>query len=268
MSEENVAFPEVGELVICTAINITPYGVYLKLDEYEKIEGFLHISEVSSRWVKNIREHVKEGQKTVLKVLRVDPGKFHADLSLRRVNERERKEKLLQWKQEIRGRRLLELAAEKMQVDPNEAYEKIGKLIEENFDSIYLGLESTVKKGESELTKSGVPSEWASILTEIARLKIKTRKIKIRGNLELMSTNPDGVNVLKNVFTKAKNIQKPEGSNIRAYTIGAPRYRIEVTAENYKDAEDFLERFAKTAIKAIKTEGGEGKILHKHAKEE
>ncbi len=268
MSEENIAFPEVGELVMCTVTRITPYGVYVTMDEYEKAEGFLHISEVSSRWVKNIREHVREGQKTVLKVLRVELAKLHADLSLRRVNDRERKEKLLQWKQENRGRKLLELASEKMHVTPDEAYEKVGKLIENSFDNIYLGLERTVEKGESVLAKAGVPPDWASVLAEIARAKIKTSKIKIRGNLELTSTKPDGVTVLKSVFNKAKNIKKPEGSSIRAFTIGAPKYRIEVTAENYKDAEDLLERYVQTALKAIKSEGGEGKPIHRLSKEE
>lgn len=268
MSVDSVAFPEVGELVICTVTRITPYGVYVTLDEYEKVEGFLHISEVSSRWVKNIREHVREGQKTVLKVLRADPSKFHADLSLRRVNDRERKEKLLRWKQENRGRKLLELAAEKMHVTSGEAYEKIGKLIENDFENIYLGLERAVGKGELVLTKCGVPSDWANVLTEVARMKIKTPKIKIRGNLELTCTKPEGVTVLKNVFAKAMNVKKPEGSDIRVFTIGAPKYRVEVTAENYKDAENLLERFVQTALKIIKAEGGEGKPLRRLTKEE
>ena len=268
MSEDNISFPEVGELVLCTVTRITPYGVYATLDEYDKVEGFLHISEVSSRWVKNIREHVREGQKTVLKTLRVDPSKLHADLSLRRVNDRERKEKLLQWKQESRGRKLLDLAAEKMHIPPEEAYEKVGRLIEDNFENIYLGLEQTVEKGESILTKYGVPSEWASLLTEVAREKIKIPKIKVRGNLELTSMKPEGVNVLKNVFAKANNVKKPEGSNIKVFTIGAPKYRIEVTAENYKEAENLLDRFVQTALKTIKAEGGEGKPLRKLTKEE
>lgn len=51
------------------------------------------------------------------------------------------------------------------------------------------------------------------------------------------------------------------------FTAGAPRYRIEVTAENYKEAENILERVAQTALKAIKAEGGEGKFIRKPAKE-
>ena len=93
-------WPEVGDLIIGTITSIVPYGAYVSLDEYEEKEGLLHISEVSSRWVKNIRNFVREGQKNVLKVLRISPEKGHIDLSLRRVTMREKREKLLEWKRD------------------------------------------------------------------------------------------------------------------------------------------------------------------------
>ena len=72
--ERNVEWPEIGDFVIATIQKITDYGAYVMLDEYEK-QGLLHVSEVSSGWVRNIRDFVREGQKTVLKVLRVDAQK-------------------------------------------------------------------------------------------------------------------------------------------------------------------------------------------------
>lgn len=260
MSEETVVLPEAGELVMITVTRITPYGAYVKLDEYHEVEGLLHISEITLRWVKNIRDHVREGQKKVLKVLRVNANRFHVDLSLRRVSDRERKEKLLRSKQENRGRQLLGLAAEKMHITPEEAYERIGKLIEENFENIYLGLEKTVQNGDSVLTKCGISSDWARVLTEIARSKIKIPQVKIGGILELTSTKPDGVIILKKTFAKVIKSKRSKGNDIRIYTTGAPRYRIEVTAENYKEAEKILEQAINTALKTIKAEKGEGKF--------
>ena len=52
-------WPEPGFLVVGTINRVVPYGAYVTLNEYSDKEGLLHISELSSRWVKNIRNHVR-----------------------------------------------------------------------------------------------------------------------------------------------------------------------------------------------------------------
>ena len=94
MTERKPEWPEIGDLVIATIETVTDYGAYAKLDEYNK-RGLLHVSEISSSWIRNIRDFVREGQKMVLKVLRVDLEKGHIDLSLRRVTKREKIEKIM-----------------------------------------------------------------------------------------------------------------------------------------------------------------------------
>ena len=89
------SYPDVGDLAIATVKRVVDYGAYVRLDEYEGIEGLVHISEISTTWVKNIREHVREGQKLVLKVLRVDRERAQVDLSLRRVTGRKRQTRCL-----------------------------------------------------------------------------------------------------------------------------------------------------------------------------
>jgi translation initiation factor 2 subunit 1 len=202
LEQNTIPLPEIGELVVGTILRIAPYGAYVTLDEYGDIEGLMHISEIASSWIKNIRDHVREGQKTVLKVLRVDPIKIHVDVSLRRVNEKERKEKLLQWKREIRGRNLLEIAAEKMNASPEEAYEKIGVVIEDHFGSIYSGLEIAAEQGISPLIDVKITEDWATILVEIAKEKVRVPKSKSVGTLELSCYKPNGVNILKKAFKK------------------------------------------------------------------
>jgi translation initiation factor 2 subunit 1 len=74
-------YPSEGDLVICTVTKVSSHGAFVKLDEYGGKDGFIHISEVASIWVKNIRDYVREGQKTVGKVLSVDRTKGHIDLT-------------------------------------------------------------------------------------------------------------------------------------------------------------------------------------------
>lgn len=133
MAERKPQWPEVGDLVIATIETVTDYGAYAKLDEYEK-RGLLHVSEISSSWIRNIRDFVREGQKVVLKVLRVDHEKGHIDLSLRRVTKRERIDKVLLWKKERKAEALLHGVAEKVGLTSDEIYQKTGPAIEAKYD--------------------------------------------------------------------------------------------------------------------------------------
>ena len=64
--------PEAGEIVICTVREITSHGIYVSLDQYDGTNGFLHVSEISTGWVRNIDRVAKVSQKLVLKVIRAN----------------------------------------------------------------------------------------------------------------------------------------------------------------------------------------------------
>ncbi|NDF35780.1 MAG: S1 RNA-binding domain-containing protein, partial [Nitrosopumilaceae archaeon] len=38
-------FPEIGEIVLATIAKLMDHGAYVTLDEYDNIQGFLHVSE-------------------------------------------------------------------------------------------------------------------------------------------------------------------------------------------------------------------------------
>jgi translation initiation factor 2 subunit 1 len=255
MEERKPEWPETGDLVIATIETATDYGAYAKLDEYNK-RGLLHVSEISSSWIRNIRDFVREGQKMVLKVLRVDLEKGHIDLSLRRVTKRERIEKVLSWKKERKAEALLRGVAEKVGLTDDEVYEKAGAIIEEKF-GLYEGFEKTVIEGPEELVKIGVPENLAKVFAEVAKERIHVKMVKVKGVLEIRCMKPNGVKIIKEVFQAAK-AEKTKDADIKFYVIAAPKYGIEALAENYKRAEDILQKAAQSAISSITKAGGQG----------
>ena len=70
-------YPDEGELIVGTVIKVQNFGAFIRLDEYPDKEGFIHIAEIATGWVKRIRNHIKEKQKVVCKVLHVDSAKNH-----------------------------------------------------------------------------------------------------------------------------------------------------------------------------------------------
>lgn len=257
MTPKETEWPEVGDFVIATIERITDYGAYVYLDEYGK-EGLLHISEVASGWIRNIRHFVREGQKVVLKVLRVDAEKRHVDLSLRRVTKRDKREKLLSWKKDRKADTLLRSASEKLKIPYKEIYQKAGALIEHEFGGVYEGLEKAAKEGVEVLLGIGVPRDMAETIAEIAKEKIRLPMVKVKGTLKLQCTKPKGVAIIREALLSAQEIGKPPGARVRVYLVAPPRYRIEVSAEEYKEAERILQRGAEKALETITKLGGQG----------
>jgi translation initiation factor 2 subunit 1 len=256
MELKKIEWPEEGDLVIATAKTITDYGAYVVLDEYHK-EGLLHVSEVSSGWVRNIRNFVREGQKFVLKVLRVNTEKGHIDLSLRRVTRRERKEKILLWKKERKADSLLRSASEELKISPQEIYDKVGALLEKEFGGIYEGLEKTTREGAEVLLKIGIPENIAIVIEKIVKEKIKVPMVKVKGILSLQCPKPNGVNLIRDSLLNARKIES-KGAEIHVYVIAPPKYRIVVSAVDYKEAEEILDKATEVVIKSIDEVGGQG----------
>lgn len=251
-------WPEVGELVISTVAEITDYGAYVKLDEYGGKEGFLHISEISSGWIRNIRDYVREGEKLVLKVLRVDPARNQIDLSLRRVTQREKREKILLWKRSRRAESLIKSAAQRLGMRVEEIYSLISEPLEKSFGDIYGGLEAAAREGAGVLIKAGIQENLAKVLAEIAKEKIRLTVVKVRGILSLTCNKPDGVLRIKEALLKAREGVSSRGVNVNIYVIAPPKYQVEVTAKDYKEANAILKRVAESAINMITSLGGQG----------
>ncbi len=250
-------WPEVGDLVIATIERITDYGAYVRLDEYDK-EGLLHVSEVASRWVRNIRDYIREGQKVVLKVLRVQADKGQVDLSRRRVTKREKKDKILLWKKDRKAESLLRTAAEKLNISFEEMYEKAGALIENAFGDLHEGLEKTAKEGVEVLLDLSIEKELAVTLDEISKEKIQISSVNVRGILNLQNPKPKGVFLIKEALKKAKEVGEAEGTEVSVYLVSPPKYRIVVSADDYKSAESVLEKATSAALDNISKSGGTG----------
>ena len=256
MTERKPQWPEIGDLVIATIESVTDYGAYVNLDEYDK-RGLLHVSEISSSWIRNIRDFVREGQKVVLKVTRVNLEKGHIDLSLRRVTKRARIEKIRQWKQDRKAEALLRGVAEKLSLPTEEVYQKAGALLEEKY-GLYDGFEKLAKEGPEVLTDIGVPENLAKTFAEVAEERIRVKMVKVKGTLEIRCMEPNGVKVIKDTFQNAKKTRKTKDAKIRFYVVAAPKYGLEILAENYKRAEEVLQEVSQNVVSNIVDAGGQG----------
>ena len=255
--------PEEGELVLATCTNVTSHGAYFTLDEYPEFEkgaAFVHISEISQRWVRNIRDYVREGSKVVARVNRADPAKNQVDMSIRRVGDSARRQKIQEWKNNQKVANLLRLAAEARGKDLDTVYDEIGEPLEEQYGSIYAGLEQVSEVGEKILIDAGISEEWFPVVIRLARSSIEIPFVTVSGILELSLSASDGVQTLKDALVAAEKVDGQDVTKIEITAIGAPHYRIVVEAKDYKSAEKALEKAINLAIDKIKKAKGTGKF--------
>jgi translation initiation factor 2 subunit 1 len=252
-------WPSAGELVVSTVTKVFDQGAFVSLDEYGGKEGMVHLSEVASGWIKNIRDHVREGQKVVCKVLAIDPSRNLVDLSIRRVKDSERRWKTERLKLEQRAEKLLELAAKKLGKTLDQAYEEVGFPLQEKFGDVYAAFEVTAKDPGSlkEIVKD---KRWLKALVELAAATVQPPTYKVVGHVELSCTAPDGVEVIKSAMIRARKAVEEGDVRAEFYLVGSPRYRLEVSAPSYKVAESALRQVAELAIGFVTKAGGKGEF--------
>jgi translation initiation factor 2 subunit 1 len=252
-------FPEESDLVVCTVRQVKNFGAFVTLDEFDNKEGFIHIAEVTTGWVKYIRDYVREGQKIVCKVLRVNAHKGHIDLSLRLVNEHQKREKIQEWKNEQKAEKLFELVAAKLDHEIEASFNDFGFDLIDRFGTLYSAFEQcTINK--SILEESGFEGNWIEPFIQIANENIVPPFVNIKGYLEMTCPEPDGVNHIKESLMA---IEKENEVSIKVQYVGAPKYRVLVQAPNYKIAEEELKVAVEQAITAIGKFNGIGSFSRK-----
>ncbi len=252
MVKKRFELPEVGDLVVGTVKEIFEYGAYVSLDEYGNLVAYLPRGEVSSRWVRNIRDYLREGGKAVFKVIRVNRRNKQVDLSLRRVSDSERRSKMIEWKRAQKAHKILEIAASYLNKTIDSAYEEAGWKLEDYYGEIYAGLEEAVSKGIEALIEAGLPEEWAEVLKKLADKYIEIKRVKISGIMVLQTASPNGVEEIKATLMEAYNQRLPDNCKMKIYTIGSPRYRIDIEAEDYKTAERVMKKIVDSVLRKAK----------------
>ena len=245
-------FPENGELVVVTVKSVEKYGVFVALDEYDRKEGFIHVREIATGWVKNISDYVREGQRTVCKVQGVDSKKGHIDLSLKSVNDHQKRERIQQWKNENKASKLFEIVASDLGKDVDKAYDSFGNMLLEDYGGLYDAFEAAVSDPEG--FRADYKGAWVDAFCKVAESNIAPPSVQIEATVELTSTAPDGVVRIRNALLKGAEAAGED--DVKITSVGSPRYRFLISAADYKTAGKILDRVTNATVAAMTAAGG------------
>ena len=252
-------WPETGELVVGTVDEIENFGVFVDLDEYSDKRGLVHVSEVASGWIKNVRDHVTVGRTVVATVLEIDRDAQQIDLSLKDVNEHQRKEKIQEWKNEQKADNWMSLAFGEEVSD--EQYGAVANALLAEYETLYDAFETAAIHGTEALTDADLEPEEVETIVDTARRNVSVPYVTVTGYVDLRCPTGDGVDRIREAIQAAEgNGEVPDEVELSVSYVGSPEYRISVRAPDYKTAETHLEASADRASETIAVAGGEGEF--------
>lgn len=226
--------PRVGELVIATISKISKFGAYCRLPEYGDLEVFLPVREVSSGWIKNIREKIHEGQTLVCTVIFYDKEKGAIDVSLKRVSPSASKEKIRVYNLEKRLSALFMQSIKMSKEQPNKdaliatAFQEFGT---------YTNLVNNATANTKEYVQSKLPKKLKEAIVKVLESNKKQKRHIVSYIATLYTYNTlSGATELKNIINSIKDI----GVNVTY--IGAPKYRLVSEGDDYTIAEEKIRK--------------------------
>ncbi len=229
IESETKRIPKIGELVIANIAKIMQFGAYCRLLEYNDLEVFLPIREVSSGWIKNIHEFIHEGQKVVCKVVYYDRERGSIDVSLKKVTAKETKEKIGSYNLE---KRLEALFTQSIKVSKLQATnESIEDKVRSEFGS-YTNMMRSIMDDDERAQKSSIPKKLRSMMVKLYEANKPEKKFIVSYIMTLSSYNTrTGAQELRGILSAVKE----KGVDVKY--ISAPKYRLVSQGENYAQAE-------------------------------
>jgi len=144
----------------------------------------------------------------------------------------------------------------------NDDVEKLEDKIFSKYDSVYDGVVDIATNGIKVFGDLKLPKKTLDVIEEVS-MKIKLPSVEIRGILELVDNSSNGVETIKNSL---QGFEKTNQDNVKILYIGAPKYRISVTASDFKSAEKTLKPILEDIQKNIEKNKGSFKFTREESR--
>ncbi len=236
--------PEEGEYVVIEIEEIHEHSASASIKGYDET-GLIHISEVSRSWVRDIKQHVDEGERTVAQVVEIEDGTIN--LSLKRVNDAQKREAMNEWNKEEKADKFLQNVADRTGYTVDELYEAVAFPFQKEYGSTFEGFEHAAME-EADFDTLGIDTDLADAVTAVAQDNISLKQVEMEGEMEIEVPGGEGIDAIKDALTV--------GENVKVSYISAPDYAITAWGRNAEDARDTMDAAVDTITESIEAAGG------------
>ncbi|CAX44943.1 eIF-2-alpha, putative [Candida dubliniensis CD36] len=252
-------YPEVDEVVMVNVQEIAEMGAYVKLLEYDNIEGMVLLSELSRRRIRSIQKLIRVGKNEVAVVLRVDKEKGYIDLSKKVVSAEDIVKCDERYNKSKAVHSILRHCAEKFNIPLEKLYETIGWPLSRKYGHAYDAFKISITD-PSVFDNVDVPSK--DVLEEL-KLYISRRltpqAINIRADVEVSCFSYEGIDAIKEALKAAEKVSTSQ-MQVKAKLVAAPLYFLTVQALDKNEGIKLLEAAIEKITESIEANGGNCKV--------
>lgn len=165
---------------------IADMGAYVRLVEYNDIDGMILLSELSRRRIRSVNKIIKMGRNEIVLVLRVDKEKGYIDLSKRRVTTEEAEKFDEKFNKSKIVNSILRHVAEKCGGKLEDLYQRVGWPLARKYGHAYDAFRLIVaeEKNKELLDDYTITAaEKEELLVNIVR-RMSPKEVRVRADIE------------------------------------------------------------------------------------
>jgi|EP01046_Picozoa_sp_COSAG06_P058889 translation initiation factor 2 subunit 1 len=252
-------YPDVDELVVVMVKSIDEMGAYVKLLEYNNVEGMILMTELSRRRIRSINKLLRVGKQEVVSVLRVDTDRGYIDLSKKAVAEDDvpRTEERYNKAKEVHS--IVRNTSDKCGKPMKELYEQVAWPLYAEYGHAYDGFQMAVANPKM-LDVFGLDDSAKSTLQDQVRRRLAPKALKFRADVEVFCFGVDGVEAVKAALRAGKAVPEADGE-VKIELLASPIYVLRTSSLDKAAGVKILNQSIKLIQEEIaKYDRGEAKV--------
>jgi translation initiation factor 2 subunit 1 len=216
-------YPEIDAFVMVTVKQIAEMGAYVKLLEYDNIDGMILLSELSRRRIRSIQKLIRVGRNEVVVVLRVDKEKGYIDLSKRRVSPEDIVKCEEKYNKSKMVHSIMRHVAEKTETPIEELYQNIAWPLNKKYghavDAFKLSISNAEVWNEVTFTSNVIRDELQSYISK----RLTPQPTKVRADVEVTCFGYEGIDAVKTALRTAEAKNTAE-TQVKVKLVSPPLY--------------------------------------------
>lgn len=241
---------------------IAEMGAYVKLLEYDGVEGMILLSELSRRRIRSIQKLIRVGRNEVVVVLRVDKEKGYIDLSKRRVSP----EDVLKCEERFNKSKavnsIMAHVSGKLSIDIEKLYQDIAWPLHRKYGHSYDAFKLSISEPDMIFGELNIDEQVLHELKQNISRRLTPQPVKIRSDLEVTCFGYEGIDAVKNALKAGESLQT-ENIPVKIKLVAPPLYVISTTSTDKQGALSLLENVVQTITDTIKKSDGDVNIKMK-----